>query len=194
MSWVELYSNDVFTKSQLEKRRELHIATKYPAYKSAEVRRKTIADLRSKQQITAGEDDIYESYVAGINIEYDQAVIDNELLKKAIIYETAERRLSKYILSKGREEVKEIQEIRDEVTGEIIQEAIVGVVGIAPLLETIEVSIYDDQGEQTGVVTIDNPAVVKDVEERVVAQHVVDNVVDGVFDLAALRTPKEKKL
>ena len=83
-------------------------------------------------------------------------------------YRLSVERLSKYILSEGRPEIRE-----DDV---VTQTA------IEPLEATVEVTTYNEETLESTTETVRNPLIVKDEEERAAAQAVVDATPQSVID------------
>ena len=83
-------------------------------------------------------------------------------------YRLSVERLSKYILSEGRPEIRE-----DDV---VTQTA------IEPLEATVEVTTYNEETLESTTETVRNPLIVKDEEERASAQAVVDATPQSVID------------
>ena len=102
-------------------------------------------------------------------------------------YRTAIARLARYVLSEGRAAVYEDRPsgLLDE-QGEPITESVLVSPAIDPLPAQIEQPVYDPEtGEQTGIETVDNPAVIQDQQERAAAQAVIDATPQEVKDYAA---------
>ena len=151
MNWVKMNKNTIFTNAQLIARKQQHFEG-VPFNASSEMKKLLIKNIDNA---------------------YRKAVADNILLKKIVTYEQAEVRLVKYILSEGVTGVDEIPEIMDPETGEITQEYVPAIIAIDPLPLTVEIPVYDEEGEQTGTETIPNPATTQDIEERIIAQNTI---------------------
>lgn len=114
-------------------------------------------------------------------IAYEESKQYNELLKQALEYEQAERRLAQYKLSEGR---PEIPEITDPDTGEITQQY---QEAIAPLPATITVT--DENGE---AIEVPNPLIQEDEEARAKAQSVIASVTLEALNLVNYRKGLEE--
>ena len=104
-------------------------------------------------------------------------------------YTVAKARLTKYILSVGREEVVESQPTGEQVYNEETFEMedvmadVVTQTAIEPLEATVEVTVYGDDPEaEPTVETVPNPLIVQDEAERAQAQSIVDNASDDVVN------------
>ena len=112
----------------------------------------------------------------------------NKQLKE---YVTAVERLDQYILSEGREEIREdvvvgTKQVLNEETNEMetvnITENQITQTSIEPLDATVDVTTTNmETGAQT-TETVKNPLIVKDEEERAAAQAVVDATPQPVID------------
>ena len=119
---------------------------------------------------------------------------ENNLFNHQLVaYRAAQARLVRYRLADGRAEVtaekqaldEQGQPVFNETTGEPVMEAVVVQVAIEPLPLEIEQSVYDDTtGEQTGMIMVPNPAVVRDDAERAAAQDVIDGTPTAVIAFA----------
>ena len=117
-----------------------------------------------------------------------QEAADNWTFNKQLReYVDAVERLEQYILSEGRPEIREdivveTKEVFNEETGELetveITENVITQTAIEPLEATVEV--YNDETE--AMETVRNPLIVRDEEERVSAQAVVDATPQAVID------------
>lgn len=179
MDWVNLFGNNVFTEAQLEKRREAHISSEFSGSAIAAMRRKSLGDIKGQRPLTSGEQEleaVYTVWCNAVETDYQQAKLDNELLKGAITYEQAEQRLNCYILSEGREAIVEVPEVIDPETSEIIQEFIPEIKRIEPLPLTVTVTHYDSEtGEIVDTQEIPNPLIVADEAARETAQNIINN-------------------
>ena len=94
-------------------------------------------------------------------------------------YKEALERLSRYVLSEGRPEVREMlptgEQAFDEESGEMkdVLAEVVTVTAIDPLEPTVEQTVYDEEGNAS-IEIVPNPLIVKDEEERAAAQAVID--------------------
>ena len=124
---------------------------------------KTIKDKYPKQTMDATE----------LQTRKDKSISDLQTER----YIKATERLSQYILSVGREEV------REDVVSDGSVENIITQTAIEQLEENVEVVTFDEWGEST-TSTVRNPLIVKDEEERAAAQAVVDATPQQVKDSA----------
>jgi hypothetical protein len=138
----------------------------------------------------------YQRFLDDIN-EFGSSIVDEELSesiltaaaeKKFVIqlsaYQKAVARLTQYLVSVGRPEVKEMlpvgQKTLNEETGEM-EDVLVETItqtAIDPLPETVQ--IWEDDTQ----VTVPNPAIVQDEAERAAAQAIIDATPQEVKDAA----------
>jgi hypothetical protein len=106
-------------------------------------------------------------------------------------YVTAVERLSQYILSEGRPELREdivieTKEVWNDETREMetvnITQNVITQTEIKPLEETVEVTEFNPETMESTTSMIRNPLIVKDEEERATAQSVVDATPQSVID------------
>lgn len=106
-------------------------------------------------------------------------------------YVTAVERLSQYILSEGRPELREdivieTKEVWNDETREMetvnITQNVITQTEIKPLEETVEVTEFNPETMESTTSMIRNPLIVKDEEERTAAQSVVDATPQSVID------------
>ena len=192
MGWVDLYSNNTFTDAQLLKRYDRRIRTEFPLNVERAMSRRAFGQVKGKYTPTAEEvlqEESYEIHTKAVRVDLEQAKLDNTLLIATLEYESAERRLARYLVSEGVAFVPEVPEIIDEETGEVTQEFVPAIAAIEPLPATVEQPNYD---QETGMLidyeTVPNPLIVIDEAERVKAQSTIDNATAGVLNLAVLRT------
>jgi hypothetical protein len=189
-AWIDLYSNNTFTNSQLKKRYDLEMQRLFPSHKEKAMNRKNVGASQGKYVLNQNDIDdetAFDNLAQTLLGEIAQAEIDNQLLIDTIIYEKAKIRLNKYILSEGVVAVDEIPEIIDEESGEIIQEYEPAIQYIAPLPTSIEQNTFDENGNPTGTEMISNPIIVEDENQRNEAQSVIDNANIEAIDLYNLR-------
>jgi len=121
---------------------------------------------------------------------YVKEHVDTYVFNKQLsAYTVAVARLDNYILGVGRAEVTEMmptgQSDCDEMTGECVEitEEMVTVSAIEPLEPTVEITVYsEDIDAEPTIETVPNPEIVKDNEERVEAQAIVDATPQQVKD------------
>ena len=103
-------------------------------------------------------------------------------------YTRATTRLAQYVVSEGRAEVTEDQptgeQVWDENTERMVDvtRSVVTVTAIAAVDATVEVTTYDEMGDNPSTATITNPLITTDVAERAAAQTVVDATPQAVKD------------
>ena len=124
--------------------------------------------------------------------DWVQEAADNWMFNKQLReYVTAVERLSQYILSEGRPEIREdivieTKEVFNEETGELetveITENVITQTAIEPLEEFIEVIKVDAETMESVTETVRNPLIVRDEEERTQSQEVIDNTPQTVID------------
>jgi hypothetical protein len=96
-------------------------------------------------------------------------------------YTEATARLSQYVLSQGRAEIKQMintgEKILNEETNEMddVLREVTAYPSINPVPLTIEVSELNKETMEMTFTTVDNPAVVQDLEERAKAQAIIDS-------------------
>ena len=124
--------------------------------------------------------------------DWVQDAADNWTFNKQLReYVTAVERLSQYILSEGRPEIREdiiieTKEVFNEETDELetveITENVITQTAIEPLEATVEVTEYNEETMESTTTTVRNPLIVRDEEERAAAQAVVDATPQAVID------------
>ena len=124
-----------------------------------------------------------------------QAAADQKFFNRQLdSYKNSVERLSQYILSEGREEVRETvptgEQKYNEKTGEMEPVLVERVThpAVEPLEATVEVTeLKDPEDPSAGTVTktVRNPLIVQDEEERAAAQAIVDATPQAVKDAAA---------
>ena len=124
--------------------------------------------------------------------DWVQDAADNWTFNKQLReYVTAVERLSQYILSEGRPEIREdiiieTKEVFNEETGELetvnITENVITQTAIEPIEATVEVTETDEETMESTTTTVRNPLIVRDEEERAAAQAVVDATPQEIID------------
>lgn len=101
-------------------------------------------------------------------------------------YRPAFARLGQHIKADGRPAIYEDQPTGefDEATGDPITESVMVSPEIEALPATVEQQVWNEETEAFDTVTVDNPAIAKDVTERAAAQTVVDGTPQEVKDWA----------
>lgn len=99
-------------------------------------------------------------------------------------YRSALARLEKYRLADGKPEqtIETPTGTFDEEGNEIMEVTVIP--AIEPLDAQVEENVYDDEGNLTGTVMVDNPLIVADDAERAAAQAVVDGTTADVVAFA----------
>ena len=145
--------------------------------------------------------DAWKATVQAVKDKYPKQTMDADELQtrqdKAIFdlqterYLKATERLSQYVLSEGRPEIREdvvveTKEVYNEETHEFetvnVTENVVTQTAIEPLEATVEVTTYNEETMESTTETVRNPLIVKDEEERAAAQAVVDATPQEVID------------
>ena len=154
---------------------------------STTVWKDTIASIKNKypKTITGGT-------TVGEVPAWVQTAADNWMFNKQLReYVTAVERLSQYILSVGRPEIREdiiieTKEVWNQETREMetvnITQNVVTQTAIEPLEETVEVTEFNPETMESTTSTVRNPLIVKDEEERASAQAVVNATPQPVID------------
>lgn len=124
----------------------------------------------------------YKTHLLAVQSEAAQAEIDNQLLISTIEYEKALARLRQYELSVGKPE-KPIY-TADPVTNQPVLDYTIP--AIEPLNATVEQTVFDTEGNAS-TVTVPNPLIAEDENERVEAQGIVDAVTQDILDLYSFR-------
>ena len=124
--------------------------------------------------------------------DWVQEAADNWTFNKQLReYVTAVERLSQYILSEGRPEIREdvvveTREVWNEESEEYetvnITENVITQTAIEPLEATVEVTEYNEETMESTITTVPNPLIVRDEEERAAAQAVVDATPEAVIE------------
>lgn len=156
----------------------------------------TIASIKTKypKTITGG-------ITIGEVPTWVQTAADNWMFNKQLReYIAAIERLSQYILSEGRPELREdiiieTKEVWNKETREMetvnITQNVITQTAIEPLKEFIEVTTFDPETMESVIETVRNPAIVRDEQEREVATAVVDAAPQEVIDAVAEATIAE---
>jgi len=147
----------------------------------------TIASIKTKYPKT-----ITGNTTIGEVPAWVQTAADNWTFNKQLgEYIAAIERLSHYILSEGRPELREdiiieTKEVWNEETREMetvnITQNVITQTAIEPLEETVEVTEFNPETMESTTSTVRNPLIVKDEEERESAQAVVNATPQPVID------------
>ncbi len=189
-NWIDLMGNAPMNQAQLDARNSAHVHSKYSADREDMINRMVTgvgAGLYKFKDNEAALAQEYGAWCTEVEEAREKARADSILLRGALTYEKAKRRLERYILAVGRPEILPVAEALEPDTGEITQEAIPGVPRVEPLPPNVTVPTYNDEGEQTGTRQEPDPLIVQDEAERAEAQAVVDNASQEELNLIALR-------
>ena len=156
------------TDAQVEKRAQAHIAKDWPS------------QAREKSIRTA--DGAFDAFMATFSANHDVNIANNTFNWQLAEYRKATARLEKYRLADGRAEytIETPTGIFDEEGNEIMDVTVVP--AIEPLPAQVEETTYDDEGNITGTIMVDNPEIVRDDAERAAAQAVIDSTPQEVKD------------
>lgn len=141
-----------------------------------------------REQGIVTDDPDYLAFAAQWVSDNETNAANNQFNHRLAAYRKAVSRLSKYRVAEGRPELTEEQETGefDPETGEPITQTVVVQTAIEPLEPTVEQPVLDEEtGEQIGVETVTNPAIVQDDAERAAAQAVIDATPQEVKDFDA---------
>ena len=135
-----------------------------------------------EQGIVEGDPD-YQAWatqwVADNVVNAENNLFNNQLAA----YRKASARLAQYKVAEGRPELTEEQTTGEyDEDGNEITETVVVQTAIDPVEPTVEQSVYDDEGNQTGTESVTNPLIVADDAERAEAQAVIDQTPQEVKD------------
>lgn len=133
-----------------------------------------------------GNPSTYAEYAAQWEIENQTNSANNLFNHLLAAYKKASARLSAYRLADGQAEVVEQQETGEfDDQGELITMPIVVKRSIEPLPAQIEQAAYDDAGNALEPVMVDNPAIVKDDQDRAIAAGTIAQIPQAVIDFHA---------
>lgn len=141
--------------------------------------KKMLADTTAKTLTTS----ISTPWSEGFSYEEPD---DVRVTRQTYQYHEAVSRLAQHVLADGRAEVIESQatgeQVWDEDTMEMVDVMadVVTVTAIEAVEATVEVTTYDDTGENPVTETIENPVITKDNAERTTAQLVIDNTPEEI--------------
>ena len=162
------------TPVQLERRAQKYIRRSWP-------------DQKREKSIRLG-DGQFDAFMSTFSSNHDINITNNTFNWQLQEYRKATARLGQYVLADGREEVVEMQptgeQVFNEATGEVedVLHEVVVQTAVEPLPATVEILVYneEDPDAEPTVETVDNPEIIRDTEERTVAQVVVDATPDEV--------------
>ena len=157
------------TPAQLEKRAQKHI--------------KRVWSDQAREKSIRLADGFFDAFMSDFSIKHGENVTNNTFNWQLQEYGTAVARLDKYRLADGRAEIWEDQPtVEYDEAGDEIMESVLVQPAIEPLDPTVDVPVYDDEGNQTGAETVPNPLIVQDDAEREAAQAVVDATPENVVN------------
>lgn len=161
--------DDYLTPMQLEKRAQKYITRSWPAQER-------------EKSIRSG-DGRFDAFIEIFSQNHIINKTNNTFNWHLQEYKKSVERLSKYILSEGRpsETFEYKTGIYDDEGNEIIETYSTEANEVLSL--EIEVDVYDEiSGEKTGIEMLPNPLIVKDEEERLAAQEIIDATPQDVKD------------
>tara|TARA_R110000823_G_C15939542_1_gene500302 strand:- start:43 stop:564 length:522 start_codon:yes stop_codon:yes gene_type:complete len=129
-----------------------------------------------------------DCFTGDIPTDLQAAADAKQFAQQLAAYKTATARLAQYVVSVGRTEVVESQATGEQVFDEDtmamvdVTRSVVTVTAIAAVDATVEVTTYDEMGDNPSTATITNPLITTDVAERAAAQTVVDATPQAVKD------------
>lgn len=154
------------TPAQLEKRSQKHIKRSWP-------------DQAREKSIRLG-DGAFDAFMAIYSANHDINIANNTFNWQLAEYRKATARLAKYRLADGKleETIETPTGQYDEEGNEIVD---VTVIPAIELLDAqVEETVYDEEGNVTGTIMVDNPLIVEDDAEREAAQAVIDATPEDV--------------
>lgn len=133
-----------------------------------------------------GNPSTYSEYAAQWEIDNQTNSVNNLFNHQLAAYKKASARLGAYRLGDGQAEVVEQQETGQfDDQGEPITTPLVVKRSIEPLPAQVEQAVYDDDGNALEPVMVDNPAIVKDDQERAIAEGTIAQIPQAVIDFYA---------
>ena len=129
-----------------------------------------------------------DCFTGDIPTDLQAAADAKQFAQQLAAYKTATARLAQYVVSAGRTEVVESQATGEQVWDEDtmamvdVMHDVITVTAIAAVDATVEVTTYDEMGDNPSTATITNPLITTDVAERAAAQTVVDATPQAVKD------------
>jgi hypothetical protein len=154
------------TPVQLEKRAQTYIRRSWPE----QAREKSIRKA----------DGLFDAFMATFSANHAINVENNTFNWQLAEYHKATARLAKYRLADGKPEetIETPTGQYDEEGNEIMDVTVIP--AIEPLDAEVEENVYDEEGNLTGIIMVDNPLIVADDQERAAAQAVVDSTPEEV--------------
>lgn len=154
------------TPAQLEKRSQKHI-------------KRSWHDQAREKSIRTGVG-AFDAFMATFSANHDINIANNTFNWQLAEYRKATARLAKYRLADGKPEetIETPTGTFDEEGNEVMNVTVIP--AIDPLDAQVEETVYDEEGNVTGTVMVDNPLIVEDDAERAAAQAVVDATPEDV--------------
>ena len=154
------------TPAQLEKRSQKHIKRSWP-------------DQAREKSIRLG-DGAFDAFMATYSANHDINIANNTFNWQLAEYRKATTRLAKYRLADGKPEetIETPTGQYDEEGNELVDVTVIP--AIEPLDAQVEETVYDEEGNVTGTIIVDNPLIVEDDAEREAAQAVIDATPEDV--------------
>lgn len=198
MSFINMMANDIWSDADITNRTESMVRSEFNQESEGILNRKVTGAVLGVYQMSPEEKaevGRYQQACEAARQAGAAARADAVLLSATLDYETAARRLAQYRLADGRMEqtiqVPTGEQVLDETTGQMMDVTVEQVIpAIEPLPATVTSydlggnPVYDLDGNP---VTVPNPAITQDDEERTEAQAVVDGATPEVLDLAGRR-------
>ena len=159
------------TDAQLGDRTQAYINRDWPAWE--------------RERSIRNGDDEFNTYMLGVSADTDTNRANNLFNHHLVDYRQASQRLAQYRLADGKPEetVETPTGTFDEEGNEIMGVTVVP--AIEPLPAQVGENTYDDEGNITGTVTVDNPEIVRDEAERADAQAVIDETPAEVIEFVS---------
>ena len=161
--------DEVLTDAQLSKRTQKYIDIDWPQWK--------------RERSVRLNDGLFNTYMTTVSADTDTNRANNTFNQQLADYHVATARLAQYRLADGRSEVTEqVGTGEFDNDGNEIMETVVVQTAIDPLPAQVEEKTFDDDGNETGTIMVDNPLIVQDDAERAAAQAVIDSTPQSVKD------------
>jgi len=173
---IDMLSEKPFTLVQIMKRVQTEIASKWSVEAEANIQRK-IQGLALKLYTLTPQDqlevDRYKTDLDKIQVEAAQAVIDNKHLINVIEYENAINRLKEYILEDGSPSIPIYDDQIDPNTGKVVNVKVRDTIAIPPIPLLVDEVTIDPLTGKSITTKVMNPLVLKDRDERLLADTIV---------------------
>ena len=182
---IDKLGNKTFDPSEITYIAQLEIRSHLSQAQEDNLQRKILGSILGSYTLSTDEQqevDDYKDMLLAVQTEAAQAVIDNQLVIDAIVYENAVTRLQQYELSVGRSEqtIYKTDEHGNQVVDYVIP-------AVEPLEVTVENTVYSEDGLASEIVSVPNPLIAQDEQERTEAQNIIDNVSAEVLALVSQR-------